>query len=91
VVAGVLAEAGFRTTDTEGFIHSTGHGLGLAIHESPAISAKSNDVLRPGMVITVEPGLYYLDIGGVRIEDTVLVTRDGCANLTNVPKRLRVR
>ena len=60
-----------------GFIHSTGHGVGLDIHEEPRLSP-SGSLLRPGMVVTVEPGLYYPGIGGVRIEDTVLVVPSGC-------------
>ena len=61
----------------EGFIHSTGHGVGLEIHEGPSLSPLSKARLRVGHVVTVEPGLYYPDIGGVRIEDTVAVTRSG--------------
>lgn len=60
-----------------GFIHSTGHGVGLEIHEEPRLSP-SGSLLRPGMVVTVEPGLYYPGVGGVRIEDTVLVVPSGC-------------
>ncbi len=82
----VMKKAGYKTTDSEGFIHSTGHGLGLEIHEDPNIGPRNETILQPGMVITVEPGLYYKDIGGVRIEDTVLVTAKGCTNLTNFPK-----
>jgi Xaa-Pro aminopeptidase len=90
-VQSVFTRAGYKTTDEEGFIHSTGHGLGLAIHEGPSVSTRSDDVLRPGMVITIEPGLYYKDTGGVRIEDTVLVTAKGMANLTNVPTTFLVK
>lgn len=82
----VFTRLGYKTTDEEGFIHSVGHGLGLDIHEGPRVSEKSPDVLQAGDVITVEPGLYYKDIGGARIEDTVLVTKSGCVNLTNLPK-----
>lgn len=87
----VFSRLGYKTTSEEGFIHGTGHGLGIDIHETPRISGKSDDELRPGMVVTVEPGLYYADLGGVRIEDTVLITKEGCTNLTNVPKTLVVR
>jgi Xaa-Pro aminopeptidase len=70
----------------ECFGHSTGHGLGLSIHEIPRLSAKDNTVLEPGMVITVEPGIYLNSWGGVRIEDTVLVENSGCRILTGAPK-----
>ena len=72
-----------------GFIHSTGHGLGLDIHEPPRIGP-GKEILREGNVVTVEPGLYYENLGGVRIEDVVVVGRDGCANLTRCSKRFRV-
>lgn len=68
------------------FAHSLGHGLGLEIHESPRLAMKVEDVLRPGMIVTVEPGVYYPGIGGVRIEDDVLVTQDGGRVLTHLPK-----
>ena len=73
----------------QGFFHGTGHGVGLEIHEPPRIGAKS-DVLKAGMVVTVEPGLYYLDAGGMRIEDMIVVTTDGCRVLTETPKILEV-
>lgn len=60
-----------------GFIHSTGHGVGLCIHESPSLSPNSKEILQEGNVVTVEPGLYYPQLGGIRIEDTVLVTKNG--------------
>jgi Xaa-Pro aminopeptidase len=69
----------------QGFFHGTGHGLGLEIHEPPRI-AMTDVTLESGMVVTVEPGLYYAGLGGVRIEDTVLVTRAGIRNLTRFPK-----
>lgn len=73
----------------QGYFHGTGHGLGLEIHEAPRI-AKVPTTLRAGQVVTVEPGLYYPGVGGVRIEDVVVVTRDGCLNLTSFPKTLEV-
>jgi Xaa-Pro aminopeptidase len=73
----------------QGFFHGTGHGVGLEIHEPPRIS-RIDDTLQPGHVVTVEPGLYYLGIGGVRIEDTVLVTSDGYENLTTFPKQFEL-
>ncbi len=71
----------------QGFIHSTGHGLGLEIHEPPRIGL-GDEVLEAGNVVTVEPGLYYEKTGGVRIEDVVVVEKHGCTNLTRYPKRL---
>lgn len=73
----------------QGFIHSTGHGLGLDIHEPPRVG-DNEIVLKEGNVITVEPGLYYEELGGIRIEDVVLVTKDGCRNLTRYKKKFRV-
>jgi len=73
----------------QGFFHGTGHGVGLDIHEPPRIS-KSDWTLTTGEVVTVEPGLYYPDIGAVRIEDMVWVRDDGCQNLTTYPKALEI-
>jgi len=64
------------------FIHSTGHGVGIEIHEAPSVGPASQEVLEPGMIITVEPGIYLQGFGGVRIEGTLLVTRTGCEILT---------
>jgi len=68
------------------FTHGLGHGLGLQVHEAPAVRANSTDILQAGMVFTVEPGIYLPGWGGVRIEDDVLVTADGCEVLTSVAK-----
>ncbi len=73
----------------EGFIHSVGHGLGLEVHEAPRIGLQDNR-LRAGQVVTVEPGLYYRKIGGVRVEDVVVVTADGCRVLYPCPHVFRL-
>lgn len=72
------------------FGHGLGHGVGLDIHEKPVVSFRSEDEAREGMVFTIEPGIYIPGWGGVRIEDTVCVTADGCRLLTRVPKDLMV-
>jgi len=74
----------------QGFFHGTGHGLGLDIHEAPGINARRRSALKAGHVVTVEPGLYYSGMGGVRLEDVVLVTKTGCENLVQIPKILEV-
>ncbi|WP_188431151.1 M24 family metallopeptidase [Kroppenstedtia guangzhouensis] len=72
----------------EAFGHSTGHGLGMELHEGPTLSYKNERELEPGMIVTVEPGIYLPDVGGVRIEDNVLVTDEGHEVLTRSPKEL---
>lgn len=68
------------------FTHGLGHGLGLAVHELPRVRADSPDVLQAGMVITLEPGVYFPGWGGVRVEDDFLVTKDGCTKLSSLPR-----
>lgn len=82
-------KTGLRNGRMQGFFHGTGHGLGLDIHERPRLGI-TNEILKAGHVVTVEPGLYYEDTGGVRLEDVVLITRTGCRNLTRFPKVLEV-
>ena len=67
-------------------MHGTGHGVGLEIHEAPWINGKSSEVLEESHVVTVEPGVYLPGVGGVRVEDTVLVTSSGFRRLTSAPK-----
>ncbi len=80
----VIEEAGYG----EYFGHALGHSVGLQVHERPALSKGEETILRPGMIETVEPGIYVPGFGGVRIEDMVVVTEDGCRNLTHSPKEL---
>lgn len=72
----------------DAFGHSTGHGIGLEVHEGPALSFRSETVLVPNMTVTVEPGIYLPGIGGVRIEDDIIITEDGNVRLTHSPKEL---
>jgi Xaa-Pro aminopeptidase len=71
------------------FGHGLGHGVGLEIHEAPVVSQRGEDVAAENMVITIEPGIYVEGLGGVRIEDTVVVTPEGCRRLTRIPKSFR--
>lgn len=84
-----LEEYGFETTDQEGFIHSTGHSIGLELHEPPRIASGSPE-MKSGMVLTIEPGLYYRDVGGMRTEDMVVVTDSDCKNLNMMDDSLQV-
>jgi len=80
----IIADAGYG----EYFVHSLGHGVGLEVHEPPTLSPESKDMLTTGNVVTVEPGIYLVGYGGVRIEDTVLVQRNGAEKLTSGPYAL---
>jgi len=80
----VIDDAGFG----EQFVHGTGHGVGLEIHEAPRVARTATGTLAPGYVVTVEPGVYLPGVGGVRIEDTLVVTGDGAVALTEFPKQL---
>ncbi|WP_456368165.1 Xaa-Pro dipeptidase PepQ [Thermococcus sp.] len=84
MVRDVIAEYGYG----DYFIHSTGHGVGLEIHEWPRVSQQDETVLKPGMVITVEPGIYIPKFGGVRIEDTIVITESGAKRLTKMEREL---
>jgi Xaa-Pro aminopeptidase len=72
------------------FGHSTGHGLGMEVHEGPSLSLKSNTVLEPGMIVTVEPGIYIAGVGGTRIEDDTLLVEGGNRSFTHSPKELLI-
>ena len=84
VARNLIKEAGYGAC----FGHGLGHSVGLKIHEKPNLSSRSEDVLSPGIPITVEPGIYIAGFGGVRIEDLVVVTESGYRNLVTAPKEL---
>ena len=82
----VIADAGYGKY----FGHALGHSVGLYIHEEPRLGPEVKDRLEPGMAVTVEPGIYVPGFCGVRIEDLVIVTEDGCRNLAASPKELLI-
>lgn len=86
VARSIIREAGYG----ENFGHSLGHSIGLAVHEKPVMRGGDQTILQPGMVITVEPGIYIPGFGGVRIEDYVVITEDGFQNLTKATKELQI-
>src|SRR5712691_12243068 len=86
LVRGVIEEAGYG----DHFGHGLGHGVGLEIHEAPWLRYGGNEVLEPGTVVTVEPGIYLEGVGGIRIEDMVALTEDGCRALPTTTKELLV-
>jgi Xaa-Pro aminopeptidase len=82
IVRGYIDEAGYA----DFFRHGTGHGVGIAVHESPAINSGCGGLLEEGMVITIEPGIYIPNVGGVRLEDMLLITADAPRVLTRIRK-----
>lgn len=86
-VSQAFTDLGYPEREGRGFIHSTGHGVGLDVHERPSLS-EVGEVLKENAVVTVEPGLYYPEIGGVRLEDLAIVKESGCTNLTHFERQL---
>lgn len=82
----IITDAGYE----DNFGHGLGHGIGVEVHEGPRASYTSDNEIKPGMLVTDEPGIYIADWGGVRIEDDLLITEDGCKSLNNSPKELIV-
>ncbi len=93
----LFMEKGYKTSGkgeefqfAEGFVHGVGHGVGLNLHEKPRIGRGSNDILEEGDIVTIEPALYYSNLGGIRLEDMVIVTANGHENITNFPKQFKI-
>lgn len=89
IAAEAIQDVGFDVGE-KGFIHSLGHGVGLEVHEAPHVGPNSKDTLQEGDVITIEPGLYYPEHGGVRLEDVLIVTKNGHENLCDYPRNFIV-
>lgn len=85
-VRSVIDRAGFG----DYFVHSTGHGVGKKTHEAPRISANNDNILKTGQIITIEPGIYFKKKWGMRVEDMILVTKNGAKVLTNLPRKLQM-
>jgi Xaa-Pro aminopeptidase len=101
MVEDIIFEAGYDTLrpgqqrsknggPPRGFIHGLGHGVGLEIHELPNVGRSGTKPLAPGDVVTVEPGIYLPELGGVRLEDMLVITETGSRNLTRAPRQLVV-
>ena len=94
VPAGAVDDASRKTITDAGFgeyfTHRTGHGLGLEVHEEPYMRAGNDQLLEPGMTFTVEPGIYLPGEGGVRIEDDMVITKDGARSLSTYPRELQI-
>ncbi|MDR3102718.1 MAG: Xaa-Pro peptidase family protein [Methanocalculaceae archaeon] len=88
-VAAFFTEQGYKTAGASGFIHNLGHGIGLEIHEGPSLSP-TGGALEPGNVVTIEPGLYYPGVGGIRLEDMGVITENGFDRFTNFEEQLVV-
>ncbi|WP_210610281.1 M24 family metallopeptidase [Priestia flexa] len=86
IARNLISEAGYG----EYFPHRLGHGLGISVHEFPSMNRTNDDILKEGMVYTIEPGVYIPNVGGVRIEDDVVITKDGNKPLTKYPKKLQI-
>jgi Xaa-Pro aminopeptidase len=84
VARDIIADAGYG----DRFGHGLGHGIGLDIHEGPRVAQLGETILKAGMIVTIEPGVYLPGVGGVRIEDDILVTATGASNLCSLPKTL---
>ncbi len=94
VVDDFFVKEGYKTTrnsgEPEGFFHAIGHAIGLEVHEEPVLRAKAKPKLKAGMVVTIEPGLYYRGLGGCRIEDVVHVVKGGCDKISSAPYKWEI-